>query len=276
MAQDVPGKLQLSLTTGYQQNNLRWSIAGNANGQNPNILSELQWRNIGGPVTSMNIKYSFFHHWQLEGEYEHTFFTTGKVTDTDYGANDRTNIVYAQQFNAGKGGTDHLQAGLGFQLPVTNRFSITPSAGYNQFHQSFYLTGSSDLNSTYKTKWRGPYGQILLSTALSKQLFLDVSFRYSQVRYRASANWNLIRAFSHPESFRHTANGYGINLHTAILYHVSTIYSIGIKGNYSRWETGRGIDELYLANGHSEQTQLNGVHSTGWQVMVEWRIALAP
>ena len=102
---------------------------------------------------------------------------------------------------------------------------------------------------------------------------MDAGIRYSQVVYRATANWNLVREFSHPESFRHTANGYGLNIHASLLYHASGKHSIGIKAVYSRWQTGRGIDELYPATGGSEQTQLNGVRSAGWQVMLEWRIS---
>jgi hypothetical protein len=274
LAQDLRKKLQLSVTSGYRLEDLRWSIAGNANGQNPNIFSELRWKTVGGPVTGIHLQYSFFDHWQLEGEYEHTFFLSGKVYDTDYGGNNRTNVLYAQQFQANKGGTDRWLAGLAYQLPVTNQLSIAPSAGYGLFHQALYLSGSPDLNSTYKTKWRGPYGQVVFSTGITKKLFMDAGLRYSQMRYRASANWNLIREFSHPESFRHTANGYGINIHSSILYRASGMHSIGIKGSYDRWQTGRGIDELYLANGRSEQTQLNEVRSTGWQVMVAWRVAL--
>jgi hypothetical protein len=278
MAQDHPGKWQLSVAAGYRQEDLRWSIAGNANGQHPNILSELRWKSVGGPVTTANIRYGFFNHWQLEGEYERTFFSLGKVYDTDYGGNDRTNVVYAAQFSARKGGADYGRAGLGNRIPVTNELSITPSVGYGLFHQSFYISGntitSPDLNSTYKTTWAGPYAQVLCSIGVTKKLVINTSLRYSQVRYKASANWNLIHTFSHPESFRHTANGYGLNTHASVLYMASRIHSIGIEGIYSRWQTGRGIDELYLATGGSEQTQLNEVRSAGWQVMVEWRIAL--
>jgi hypothetical protein len=280
LAQDLPGKLQLSVTAGYRQENLRWSIAGNANGQNPNVLSELRWQSVAGPVTGTHLQYNFLNHWQLAGEYERMFFLSGKVADTDYGGNDRTNSVYAKQFNANKGRADRWLAGLGYQLPVTNKLSITPSAGYAQFHQALYLVGNTtllnDLNSSYKTTWSGPYGQILFLTSLTKKLSMNAGLRYNQVKYRASANWNLIREFSHPESFRHTANGYGANIHTTLLYRASPMHSIGIKGCYSRWQTGRGIDELYLASGESEQTQLNEVRSTSWQVMVEWRMALIP
>jgi hypothetical protein len=228
----------------------------------------------------MHVRYNFFHHWLLEGEYEHTFYLSGKAADTDYGSNDRTNSVYAQQFNANKGGAGRWLAGLAYYLSVTNTFSVTPSAGYGQFHQALYLVGNTppvtELNSSYKTTWRGPYGQLLCATGLTKKLSLNTGFRYNQVRYKASANWNLIREFNHPESFRHTANGYGINIHTALLYRASQMHSIGITGSYSQWQTGRGIDELYLASGELEQTQLNEVRSTSWQVMVEWRIALRP
>lgn len=276
MAQDLPGRLQLSVAGGYRQDNLRWSIAGNADGQNPNILSELRWERVGGSVTTVHMRSGLFDHWQLEGEYERMFYSSGKVYDTDYGGNDRTNVVYAAQFHAGKGGADYWQAGLANQIPVTSKFSITPSAGYGIFHQSLYISGYtsafSDLNSTYKTKWAGPYGQVLCSIGLTKKFCMNTSLRYSQVRYRASANWNLIREFNHPESFRHTANGYGVNAQASLLYGFSGVHSIGITGSYSRWQTGRGIDELYLSAGGSEQTQLNGVRSAGWQVGVEWRM----
>jgi hypothetical protein len=280
LGQDNPEKLQLAVTTGYRQDNLRWSIAGNANGQNPNVLSELRWQSVAGPVTGVQLKYRSYNHWQLEGEYEHTFFLSGKVTDTDYGGNDRTNSVYAQQFNAAKGGADRWLAGFAYHLSVTNKFSITPSAGYGLFHQALYLVGNTaplnELNSSYKTTWSGPYCQVLCATGLTKRLSITTGFRYNQVRYRASANWNLIREFRHPESFRHTANGYGINIHTGLLFRAAQKHSIGITGSYSRWQTGRGIDELYLANGEPEQTQLNEVRSFNWQVMAEWRIALIP
>ena len=255
-------QLQLSLNGGYGQQNLRWSIA----------LSELRWEHVGGPVTSINAGWRFVGGWKLEVGYERMLFLSGKVYDTDH---DETGITYAEQFNAGKGGAGKWNAGLGYEVPVTGRFSITPSVGYGMLHQSFYLYGSNDLNSTYKTKWKGPYGQVLCSIGLTKKLFTNVGFRYDQIQYKASANWNLISAFNHPESFRHTANGYGINAQASMIYRASKTHSIGIKGSYSSWQTGSGVDELYLAAGGMQQTQLNEVLSRSWQVMLEWNISLS-
>lgn len=259
-------QVQLSVGSGYGQQNLRWSIAGNSN-----VLSELRWERVGGPVTSFCADWNFVGGWKLDVGYEHMFFSSGKVYDTDY---DEGNVTYDEQFRAGKGGAGRWRAGLGYKILLKDKFSITPSVGYGMFDQSLYLFGVNDLNSTYKTEWKGPYAQILSSIGLTKKLFTNVSLAYNQVQYKASANWNLISMFNHPESFRHTANGYGIDANASLMYRASKMHSIGIKGSYSSWQTGRGVDELYLATGGVQQTQLNEVLSRGWQVMIEWNVSL--
>lgn len=39
-------RTSLSLDAGFRSDDLDWSIAGDADGNNPNILSELTWENI--------------------------------------------------------------------------------------------------------------------------------------------------------------------------------------------------------------------------------------
>jgi hypothetical protein len=40
------------------------------------------------------------------------------------------------------------------------------------------------------------------------------------------------------------------------------------------WETGTGIDELYLNAGGSDQTQLNGVVRHGWRAVLAVEMGL--
>jgi hypothetical protein len=40
------GRTEVTLTGGWRQDDLRWNIAGNLQGTNPNILSELTWDNV--------------------------------------------------------------------------------------------------------------------------------------------------------------------------------------------------------------------------------------
>ena len=42
----VPLETEFTLSAGYRQDDLDWSIAGNDNGENPNILSELTWEDV--------------------------------------------------------------------------------------------------------------------------------------------------------------------------------------------------------------------------------------
>ena len=43
---DILKTAQLSLLTGYRADNLDWNIAGNIDGENPNVFSELVWDDL--------------------------------------------------------------------------------------------------------------------------------------------------------------------------------------------------------------------------------------
>ena len=55
----IERKLQLSFSTGHQQEDFHWSIAGNTSGQNPNVLSELKWKNVSGEDFSAAMRWNF-------------------------------------------------------------------------------------------------------------------------------------------------------------------------------------------------------------------------
>ena len=56
-AQDVLHKWEVKPYVGIEQARFDWSIAGNTAGTNPNILSELIWKNLKGPGFGLNVKY---------------------------------------------------------------------------------------------------------------------------------------------------------------------------------------------------------------------------
>jgi hypothetical protein len=49
---------------------------------------------------------------------------------------------------------------------------------------------------------------------------------------------------------------------------------VGLRGGYFDWETGTGIDQLYLSTGGSDETQLNGAIRDGWRAMLGVEIGL--
>ena len=271
-AQSLQKKLQLDLSTGYQREDLKWSIAGNLDGQNPNIYSELQWKKVGGQSIGAALQWNFWNKLMLMGAYQHVSIQSGTVRDNDYTGDNRTNPAYDQLFDADKGFTRDLAIGLGYKLIDNETFSLTPYAGYSASKQSLHLLDRSgqyaDLNSTYDTDWKGAFVKAIAGLKLSKKLTATATIAYHQADYNSKADWNLIPSFQHPVSYRHTAKGYGIAADASVAYNITKNIAVNLGGGYFTWQTGEGIDELFLASGGSDKTQLNDVNRKGYKLSV--------
>ncbi|MBB5394157.1 hypothetical protein [Mucilaginibacter sp. AK015] len=277
-AQTAPRKLSLNVTTGYGQQDLKWSIAGNLAGQNPNIYSELQWKKVGGVLLTATGEWNVWKRFMLTAGYANVFTTSGTVRDNDYNGDNRTNMVYDDLFDADKGYLRDWSIGAGYVLINKSRFTLNGYAGYNVSTQSLYIldrTGNiSDLNSTYKASWKGPFVRAIGSLTISSKLNVNAGLQYNQANYSAAADWNLIQTFQHPVSYRHAANGFGIDGDLKLVYKLCDKLAIQAGGGYYNWQTGNGIDELFLSAGGSNKTQLNKAEREGYRlsagVMIRW------
>jgi len=258
----------MAVSTGYEREDFHWSIAGNSAGQDPNIYSELKWRNVGGVFAKVDAQWVVRKRWRIMASGSRTFTRSGSMTDTDYGLDNRHDVLYQQQFPVNGGYSEAGLAGVGYVLLDRGRFGLTPFVGYGVGKQDFPVTDAggpfAGLNSSYAGKWLGPFVRVEGTWRLGSGWRLEVAGRYDQVVYRGVADWNLIAEFSHPVSFRHRADGYGITGEAGVSYTAGRHWVFSLKGNYFYWETGTGIDELYLASGSVSQTQLNEVVRTGF------------
>jgi len=269
-AQSIEKKLQLYLATGYQQENFHWSIAGNSDGQNPNIYSELKWKHLGGQNMSAAVQWNVWKRFSLYASYSKQYLSSGTVNDTDYSTDNRGNATYNETFNSNEGNTQAWQAGAGFILINNSRLSLISYAGYSVNKQALHLFDRSgnfpELNSTYNPVWKGPFLRLTSSVAIIKNLKFAADVTYNQVTYNSTANWNLIRTFMHPVSYRHHANGYGIDAGGKFVYILYRNLQVHAGAGYYSWQTGNGTDELYLNDGQVNKTQLNEVVLTGFRV----------
>jgi hypothetical protein len=261
---DQRGKLVITFQPGYFQEDFRWSIAGDSQGKNPNIYSELRWKNLSGPQFALDVKYKFWKALVLQVNFSESFITSGTVTDTDFGQDNRKDTLYHDQFDSNKGSVTAFHATIGYQLKI-KRFSITPFAGYVVNAQSLYLLKDfgnviGDLRSTYKTRWQGFTAGFNIRIPVGKKFTIEPSFVYNQTNYSSKANWNLIENFKHPVSFRHKAVGFGLEPSLNVRYMIRKKLSFLIGGYYSYWTTGKGSDRLYLMDGQIPVTQFNGAH----------------
>src|ERR1700761_1798436 len=102
--------------TGYQRFGLRWSIAGNSAGQDPNVYSELKWKGVGSVSSSLDVVWRAPRRWVVFASGTRVSTVSGRVSDTDYGADNRMDPVYGQHFNGGHGNAYGVGGGIGYTL----------------------------------------------------------------------------------------------------------------------------------------------------------------
>lgn len=268
-AQDAEPKLQLSLSSGYQHENFHWSIAGNANGQDPNIYSELKWKNVSGTAYNASIQYNVWNKIILYGSYNRVSVKSGSVSDVDYSKDNRNGPVYDENFSDNKGSTLTWMAGAGYKLFNNKLFCLTPYIGYTRNIQNLYIVDETGqfptLNSSYQAYWKGCFIKVISSIKIWRSLKASVNITYNQANYNSRGDWNLIEQFKHPISYTQIADGYGINAGAQLSYHIIRQLSIFAEFNYFDWETGNGTDTLYLTTGENDKTQFNAAFRNGYQ-----------
>jgi outer membrane protease len=257
--------VSLQAAVGYFRHDTRWSIAGDAQGANPNIYSELIWKNLRGPAVVTTATWNTGKHWSLQGQFTKADIIAGHVTDTDYASDNRTNPRYTGTYTSNDGNITTWNLSLGYHLHLAPSLTLTLSGGYGEHHQSLYILANyipTPLRSTYTTTARGPLLTAETHLRLTQHVTIITTVSAYQLRYTAEADWNLSAALQHPVSFEHTANGYALQLSLQPHYHVTHRLSLFLRADYRRQQTGKGNDTLYLANGQQTSTRFNGARST--------------
>lgn len=262
--------LAVSLYGDRQSEDFRWSIAGNSAGRNPNILSEVSWKNVKtngiGADVQLNICAGIF----IKGNYHHSFIFAGTATDTDYAQDNRSAPTYNATLNSNEGSAFAYLTALGYEIIKQQRIKLKAYAGYTKNRQFLHLKEFNQqtnpdlktLNSTYQTSWTGAMigadTRFTLNRLLSATALLD----YQQLNYNGHADWNLIDAFAHPVSFKHTAKGFAAEAVLSFDFQLSSVFAVSLRGTYSHAETGKGTDKLFLIDGQQQLSQFNGAKRT--------------
>jgi hypothetical protein len=243
--------------------NFSWSIAGNAAGTNPNILSELHWnrlRSAGASVTgTLNIKQLL----SVGLAYTHTTYYNGNVTDTDYTLDDRNGQVFYISLPVNDGYASRVGIRASTTLVQFRRLRIGLGATCTINSRYLVLRDKNQLNSNYHATWSGAGALAQADVKLIPGLELGVVLALSQVRYRADADWNLISEFNHPRSFAHRAKGYDYDgrasLTAALNRNLDAVFTAGGM----QMATGTGTDRLYRSSGATTDTRLNEARAAG-------------
>jgi len=268
--------LSTALQLGYRADSLDWTIAGDINGQNPNVLSELQWTDLQIPQVKLDVD-AYLSNFYLRGKLAYGEIHSGDNQDSDY-LFDNRNGEFSRSNNAAAGEVADASIGFGYRFDTSDRGSkfssyFMPMLGYSIHNQdlqttdgfqTFPATGAfAGLNATYDTEWDGVWVGLVFGEANTQtDLALELSMIYHDVDYQAEADWNLRPDFAHPKSYEHLATGHGFTLslngRKPIDYSKHWFWAFGI--DYGRWQTRVGLDQTYFSDGSTIQTRLNRVN----------------
>lgn len=282
-----PSSINLYAGGGFRQDKFKWSIAGPDDF--PNTLSELQWRNLRIAQFGVNGSYTSCRNYVVRIDANYGRIYHGKWIDADYLGDDKTEIF---SLAVGKGGRGHvydLSGAVGYRVISTcRRFTATPLIGYSQFAQYLHMYSGNQifdafnfsygpfpgLNSTYTTRWFGPWLGMDFNARVERCAFLFGSVQWHMLTYRGHGNWNLRDDLG---PFEHRAYGYGYLGTLGTNWEIWNNWSIGVVGSYRMFRTKHGYEyvRIYLPDGFSFEgrTKFNGAiwHSWNASAIVAWR-----
>lgn len=269
--------VEIMMGSGCRTDEFSWNIAGTSAGTEPNILSELSWKDLRIHQISIGLRVNDNSGLYMKNHIAYGVIVDGKNQDSDYRKDDRQ-LEYSRSNNqADTGGTWDFSAGIGYPLPLGFDFiSLAPVIGYSYHRQELRMTDGyqsipatgpfPDLNSSYDASWKGPWVGVDLTLA-SKEISssldwveLCIGFEHHWAAYDATADWNLRTDFKHPKSFEHKADGRGDKLFFGLKNRLGDMTTLSIFYEQQQWTAQGGVDRVFLANGQTIETRLNEVN----------------
>ena len=278
----LPIETEFIFTGGYRRDDLDWNIAGNINGNNPNILSELAWEDI----ESYQVKFQGSLVWPriiaLRGSVNYGWIFNGDNQDSDYLGDNRT-----FEFSRSNNSTDDgdvwdasIAVGYPFRFDQTVIGTVIPLVGYSHHEQKLKITDGYQtippqgpfpgLDSSYDAQWEGPWiGIDLRFKAREIKTFAHrfetyLTYEYHWADYDAEADWNLRDDLAHPKSFKHDTDGNGYVIGAGFNFVLHQHWALNFNFDYQDWSTDDGTIKFFLADGTTHKQQLNEVNWTSY------------
>ncbi len=289
----LPFETEFIFSAGYRRDELDWNIAGDINGNNPNVLSELSWEDL--EITQLRLlnKTMVPNRFYLRASVAYGWIFDGTVQDSDYAGNNRTFEFSRSNNSSDDGDVRDASVAIGYPIRIGGEVSwtIIPLAGYSYHEQNLRMTDGFQtvsipvvtpsvvivppplgpfpgLDSTYETRWKGPWIGLDLNfkvdeiKAWAHRIETYVSFEYHWADYNAEAHWNLRDDFAHPKSFEHDADGVGVVLTAGFNVVLTPRWRLNINYDYQDWSTDDGTDTTFFSDGRIAKTRLNEVNWT--------------
>ena len=279
-------KTRFDMSFGSRHDNFNWSIAGDASGSNPNIISELDWSKVEAYQMRLGNRTQVGKWLYFRGQFQYAWIQDGSVRDSDYRSDNRGD-EYSRSISDSSGDQLwDLSFGAGYPFILAKgSLRIAPLLGFSISKQNFRITNGyqvigtgppetpdlgpldSRLNSTYRAKWIGPWIGCDLRYQIEPKrpgqipMELGASLELHWAAYSGQGNWNLRGDLQHPVSFEHQADGFGIRIEVEWLIRFAPNWDLSLAADYLNWSTDHGVNTQYGTSG----TNVSRLNEVEWE-----------
>ncbi len=261
--------MEVEVSSYLYENSLSWTIAGDLQGENPDILSELNWKDLNLSGLQLELQQDFSDKAYFVGEVGGGLLFDGINQDSDYFGDGRTQEFSRSLSQTGGDYAFNGSVGLGVRILENHLLELSGLFGYAIWVQQMRmidgeqlipLTGRfSGLNSTYKMQWNGPWLGIKTGVKVNSAFGLESNLFLYAVNFVGVGDWNLRSDLVHPESFIHRTSGIGKLFSLGLNYQVAPGWVFFLGGEVAAWRMASGYDQIFFVNGLTEVTRLNWV-----------------
>lgn len=255
---------KMDIGGGFRNDRFEWSIAGLTNipGTDefidfPDTASELQWKDLRMAQVGGNASFVSCRNYVLYAAAEYGRIYHGKVIDSDYLLDDKEGLFSRSRSKADKGHVYDLSTAAGYRVTSTcGRFIAHILAGYSQHQQYLHMIDGKytflfapchkhilGLNSTYTTRWYGPWIGIDFETRVERCAYMFGGVEWHMLAYRGHGHWNLRPDISR---FNHKAPGWGYIVRLGGKWEIWNRWSLGVVGYYRMFRTKRGLEHICI------------------------------
>lgn len=253
-------QFDLSIGSSLSLSEFQWSIAGDINGENPNVLSELVYKNIIRSGVFFEGHYHMSNNFSVGVLIKKYYTIKGSGSDLDYLKDNRKSPSYELSFVSERGGEQVFNIQIMRKLIGNNdfKFFVGIFGGISNQVLSMSSPKYVNLNSAYSARSHMIGAKSISVFKIAKSLELDLAISCRRNLYEGVGNWNLIEIFEHPVSFKHNSKGFDIKTQVVIKKQFSSISSVFLTAGGLVQSISKGIDKGYLATGRRPITQFNG------------------
>jgi hypothetical protein len=288
-------------STAYRMDNLNWNIAGNLAGTSPNVLSELEWRDLRLATVQLELS-GYREDYYYRGSLGLGTAFGGENQDSDYAGDNRT-LEFSRTVNGVSGSnTLDITGGVGREYPFgeQQQHQFIPLLGASYHAQYLRITDGNQvvsdlanakiydpsissvpalgpfpgLDSSYDAQWASVWLGADVNFDLQQSGLFYTRGALHLAQYLAQANWNLRTDLAHPVSFEHDAVGSGVVLEVG--WQKTTVgkgWNWGMGLSWQQWQTRPGNARTFsvkagapcFGNCYSD-TRLNEVNWTSTEI----------